>query len=122
MEGVIVLAEEIVYSYNLFTGFIAVLFIVLAFIGVPVSIAFTSVCTEVHDPKWILGLFLTIISIFVGIFGFFCYNKAEETKTINYVEQKVIVEDTVQINDFLEYYEILDQDGKIYIVRERPID
>lgn len=122
MEGVIVLAEEIIYSYNLFTGFIAVLFIVSAFIGIPVSIGFTSSCIEVHDPQWVLGIFLTLISVFVGIFGFFCYNKVEETKTVAYIEQKVIVEDTVQINDFLEYYEILDQDGKIYIVRERPID
>lgn len=122
MEGVIVLAEEIVYSYNLFTTFISILFIALAFIGIPVSIAIILSGIEVHDPAWVLGIFLAPISIFAGIFGFFCYNKAEETKTINYVKQKVIVEDTVQINDFLEHYEILDQDGKIYIVRERPIE
>lgn len=107
MEGVIVLAEEIIYSYNLFTAFISILFIAFAFIGVPVSIGFTLDCIKFNDPQWALGIFLTVISIFVGIFGFFCYNKAQENKTIDYIKQKVIVEDTVQINDFLKHYEIL---------------
>lgn len=32
---------------------------------------------------------------------------------------KVIISDEVSMNDFLERYEILDQEGKIYTVRER---
>lgn len=32
---------------------------------------------------------------------------------------KVIISDEVQMNDFLKKYEILDQEGKIYTVRER---
>lgn len=32
---------------------------------------------------------------------------------------KVIISDEVSMNDFLERYEIMDQEGKIYTVRER---
>ena len=31
---------------------------------------------------------------------------------------KVIIDNTVSLNEFFETYEIVDQDGKIYIVRE----
>lgn len=34
-------------------------------------------------------------------------------------QYKVIISDEVSMNDFLERYEILDQEGKIYTVRER---
>lgn len=35
---------------------------------------------------------------------------------------KVIVSNEVQMNDFVEKYEILDQEGKIYTVRERQTE
>jgi hypothetical protein len=35
---------------------------------------------------------------------------------------KVIVDESVGLSEFTSYYEILDQEGKIYIVRERVAD
>lgn len=34
-------------------------------------------------------------------------------------EYKVTIDDSVSMNEFLDKYEILDQEGKIYTVRER---
>ena len=34
-------------------------------------------------------------------------------------EYKVTIDDTVSMNEFLERYEIIDQEGKIYTVREK---
>ena len=49
-----------------------------------------------------------------GVIGVNCGSPTE------YVTQyKVIVDDSVSMNDFVDKYEIVDQDGKIYIVRER---
>lgn len=34
-------------------------------------------------------------------------------------QYKVVIDDSVPMNEFAEKYEIIDQDGKIYIVREK---
>jgi hypothetical protein len=39
--------------------------------------------------------------------------------TVNYIELKVTIDDSVLMNEFLDKYEILDQEGKIYTVKER---
>lgn len=45
---------------------------------------------------------------------------AKETLPSEYVmEYKVTISDEVSMNDFLARYEIVDQEGKIYTVRER---
>ena len=62
------------------------------------------------------GIFLCIvIFIFTGtIIGF------GDARPTRYVPTyKVIISDEVSMNDFMEKYEILEQDGKIYTVKER---
>ena len=62
------------------------------------------------------GIFLSIfIFIFTGvIIGF------GNAKPTHYVPTyKVTISDEVSMNDFMEKYEILEQDGKIYTVKER---
>jgi hypothetical protein len=43
----------------------------------------------------------------------------ENKNSINHIEYKVTIDDSVSMNEFLDKYEILDQEGKIYTVRER---
>ena len=38
---------------------------------------------------------------------------------INHIEYKVTIDDSVSMNEFLDKYEIIDQEGKIYTVKER---
>ena len=45
---------------------------------------------------------------------------ARNNQPLEYETQyKVIISDEVKMNEFLEKYEIIDQEGKIYTVRER---
>ena len=69
------------------------------------------------------GPFLLVfigISILVGIaFGFlFGYEVAPNPSEYE-TQYKVTISDEVNFNEFQEHYEIIDRDGKIYIVRER---
>lgn len=50
-----------------------------------------------------------------GLFADGILPKATEYET----QYKVTIDDSVSVNEFNEKYEIIDQEGKIYIVRER---
>lgn len=55
----------------------------------------------------------------VGIFFFSFVMILNTTPTAYTNEYKVTISDEVSLNEFMEKYEIIDQDGKIYTVRER---
>ena len=61
--------------------------------------------------------------MFVGIIGGLLIGGpigfASGEPTAHETQYKVTVSDEVSMNDFLERYEIIDQEGKIYTVRER---
>ena len=70
------------------------------------------------DPVafWVMFLVIFIIggSIFGGLVGM---NTGEP---ISYeTHYKVTIDDSVSMNEFLDKYEIIDQEGKIYTVKER---
>lgn len=62
-----------------------------------------------------------MISIFVIIgFAFGVLLGYATGDPVKYETQyKVTISDEVQMNEFLEQYEIIDQDGKIYVIREK---
>ena len=62
-------------------------------------------------------MFLSIIPgvLMGGLFADGILPKATEYET----QYKVTIDDSVSVNEFNEKYEIIDQEGKIYIVRER---
>ena len=70
-------------------------------------------CAGIKWPGHIL-MALTFIGCFMMLFGLIS-NK----NSIDYVEYKATIEDSVSMNEFLDRYEILDQEGKIYTMRER---
>ena len=93
-------------------------------------------------PEWCLGICVGFMFIFIIamalcflceriVLGFICLTLAfgsaiigslsnVESKTnINHIEYKVTIDDSVSMNEFLDKYEILDQEGKIYTVKER---
>lgn len=66
----------------------------------------------IDDIPW-LGI---ILAIAVGV----CVLAGWITNEPQYETQyKVTVSDEVSMNEFFEHYEIIDQEGKIYIVREK---
>ena len=124
MEGVRILAEQIIYKENLIAELLFGLSVGAAtVIGI---VLLTVLFATLESGDFAFVPFLGV-SIFIGLFiasSFLAIKFYEDWqyKEIDYVEKKVILEDTVQMNEFLNHYEILDQDGEIYIVRERPIE
>ena len=110
MSGVEILSSETIYKpilpeywLGVGRGF-AILFIV--------AMAF---CFA--NERIILGFICMILSfsfIFVGCLCSICIKT-----NIDHIEYKVIVDDSVSMNEFLNKYEILDREGKIYTVKER---
>lgn len=59
------------------------------------------------------------IGIVLGAFAAVMFGIGNGIPSEYETQYKVIISDEVFMNDFLERYEILDQEGKIYTVRER---
>lgn len=59
-----------------------------------------------------------VFAIFMIILGTGIANVEGMKEVYDYTEYKVIIDDTVNMNEFMEKYEILDKDGEIYIVKE----
>lgn len=57
------------------------------------------------------------IGLILGCIGY--SNTIDTTDELSHVEYKVIVSDEVSFTDFMEKYEIVDQEGQIYTVKER---
>lgn len=115
INGVEILAMEEVatkFSFNWTFGLIiggGALLIML--------IAGIAICLHAKDFDGIIVPIL--LGVVLGaLFGAIAGSATE--KPIEYETQyKVTISDEVSMNDFLERYEIVDQEGKIYTVRER---
>ena len=110
MNGVEILSSEAVYNTILPEWCFA--------IGILAMFVFFGIMAwQFATERVVLGfmcLVLALGSILVGILG------VSENKTdISYIEYKVTIDDSVSMNEFLDKYEILDQEGKIYTVKEK---
>lgn len=114
MEGVRVLAENAVmltqydFVWNVWTIFFYTLAAVL------VAFVIWGAAYK-EDSVLILTSIFVVISIFLGT-GI--ANIKGKSEVFDYTEYKVIVDDTVNMNEFMSKYEVLDRDGEIYIVKE----
>lgn len=110
MTGVEILATETIYAtilpeWCLVVGVISVIFFALCLMS---SLYGSNVALS-----YIFGALMACGIIFTLI-------PSIESKTdIDYIEHKVTISDEVSMNEFYEKYEILDQEGKIYTVREK---
>ena len=57
----------------------------------------------------------------VGLFLFAAVCVASKEPIVYETQYKVLLDESIQLTEFFEKYEILDQDGKIYIIRERNL-
>lgn len=110
MTGVEILSSEAIYNTILPEWCLAIgLLAMLAFI----MIMAWQFATE-HIVLGFICLVLALGSVLVGTLGI-----TENKNDINHIEYKVTIDDSVSMNEFLDKYEILDQEGKIYTVREK---
>ena len=109
MNGVEILSTEVIYKTE---GFV---WLIPLFAGIGFLI-----CLIVAIINWVdfgfdkdligVAIYGAVIGAYLGFFGFLILK--HETDTVDYIEYKVIIDDSVSMNEFLDKYEILGQEGK----------
>ena len=110
MNGVEILSSETIYNT----------FLPVVWIGLGLMLGFISIILFVWSISegyeilpWIFVVFVIVCIIIASLAG------TPNTNDPNHIEYKVTIDDSVSMNEFLDKYEILDQEGKIYTVKER---
>ena len=110
MNGVEILSSETIYN-TILPEWCIIVGMVLGIVFLLVSMLLAA------DYYHIAG---TIVAVFAVVcFVFAPLGVISNENDINHIEYKVIIDDSVSMNEFLDKYEILDQEGKIYTVKER---
>lgn len=112
MEGVTILNTELVNYYC-----VGIFLFVLSFIGTILSIVLAIISFKSDDFGGgifsIIGLCSMIVLCLMGAFAF-----SDSSERYEYT---VTISDEVSFNEFTAKYEIIEQRGKIYVVRERVL-
>ena len=78
------------------------------------------VIIAIRDDDYSAIVLTVIIGVFVGfVAGAFIGGIIFPTTTDNETQYKVTISDEVSMTEFYEHYEVIEQDGKIFTVREK---
>ena len=116
MTGVEILAvNEVVVEFTLNMTAFWITVGACVFIGLVASVF--SVITDYCD--WMIIPVMTVFTLIAGAILGLLLGLATETPTKYETQYKVTISDEVSMTDFLEKYEIVDSEGKIYTVVEK---
>lgn len=81
---------------------------------------FIAIYLSITEDEWLYFPLFSATGVLAGVLlglvaGGICCTESDEVE----ISYKVTVSEEVPLNEFLDKYEIIDQDGKIYTVRER---
>ena len=110
MTGVEILSSETIYN-TVLPEWCLVLGLICALITIYVTIQLFADCYNI--APWIslaMVIAFTVVAILSGI---------PNKNNVDHIEYKVTIDDSVSMNEFMEKYEILGQEGKIYTVKEK---
>ena len=117
MTGVEILSMTEVateYTYNYWVAGIIYLIVVIGCGILGASVPYANNC------NWLEGAGIGIlVSGLLGILLFAAVCVASQEPIAYETQYKVTIDESVSMVEFLDKYEILDQEGKIYTVRER---
>ncbi len=110
MTGVEILSTETIYNTILpgWCGVLSFMLMVASCIGAGVFSRYSKIGLT------ITSCVLVAVSIVV-----MTLTLLSNHNSINHIKYKVTIDDSVSMNEFLDKYEILDQEGKIYTVKEK---
>jgi hypothetical protein len=115
MNGVEILSSEIIYETTVswLPFFIT--------IGVCAVIGFIAGGQDRFGFDWTGGMCGILTGMLAGVLVGLAITgmTIRPTNEIAYTKYKITIDDSVSMNGFLDTYEILDQEGKIYTVKER---
>ena len=115
MNGVEILSviEEPILLFN------EEVFGITLFISVVISF-FIGSYMAITKSEWVYFIVIPILGVIAGVlFGLMAGGLFAQITDEVETSYKVLVSDEVTLNEFLDKYEIIDQEGKIYTVRER---
>ena len=107
LNGVEILSQEVIpimkshYGWGIFVVILLVAMFVYA------------IATLLFDDT--IGSILALFVVLIGIY----MNYTTKDKVGEYIQYKVTISDNVNFVEFTERYEVLEQDDKIYTIRER---
>lgn len=111
IDGVIILAQEpiyeTVYSWGWSWGGFALGIIAILILAIIIYCLYHGV------PEFTIFLVFVMILLACSINAFRRVNK---TEVYLYEQYKVVIDDSVSLNEFNKKYDIIDQEGKIYTV------
>ena len=111
IEGVTILAQEEILDIGFWEIFAPLLFSIFCIL---IGVFIACKTDEIH---W-----LFIISAFAVVVGLvIVVNTIEDAKPTGEHTYKVTIDETVSMTEFHERYEIIDQDGLIYKIKERKV-
>lgn len=116
MNGVEILSQNTIFETEMCWWF----FVVCTSLGFVIGLIISIVdwCKSGFNALDIVATFvLTAVCAVVGLF--YTIISVHNTDVVDYIEYKVTIDDSVSMNEFLDKYEILDQEGKIYTIREK---
>lgn len=108
MEGVTVLAQEMVRDFNIGDFIGMTLFIAIAFCVI------TVITFDIDEVRG--AVIIICISIVIGLGGGFITGRFSNNPVPQY---KVMISEEVSMIEFYEKYEIIDQEDLIFTVREK---
>lgn len=116
MNGVEILSSETVYTTEMCE------WLLLAFVVAGLLVGLIIFIADWIDSGFDAGgIFLviacTLVGLFLGAIGLVV--SIHETDTVDHIEYKVTVSEEVNFVEFIDKYEIIEQEGKIFTVRER---
>lgn len=118
MNGVDILATEEVATKHALNGDVFwTISIVIAVIALSIFVYFTA-----RDGFECVILSATLALAGLGLLCGFVFGMIFSTPEKIETQYKVTISDEVKMTDFLERYEIIDTEGKIYTVREKGVD
>lgn len=85
-----------------------------------VTATVTIICGIVIGPSYPkYSIFIGLLFIGVGILLIIHTNgEIERTKTLDYNEYKVTIDETISAKDFLDKYEVISKEGEIFTIKE----
>lgn len=114
MPGVEILASAQVATEFIHNYWLAA----LVWIGIIIFAGAFAFLVADYD-KWQMGIFGSTMGALIGIIAFVVIISATAKPVAYETQHKVAISDSVSMSEFYEHYEVIEQEGKVFTVRER---
>lgn len=116
MNGVEILSQSIIYETEFYWWILIAFAIAGLLFSLIVSIIDWIKYGFDKSSIWFILIVTLIFSVFGGVYTAI---SEHETDTVDYITYKVTISDEVSLREFTDKYTIINQDGKIYTVKEK---